>query len=180
VKRSASILSAAAALLACVSVGCGSGGEGAAPVSSTPGKPADAQTAPGTVTAPKGKAVRVSFDEPAGVTGVQRTVDEGVEEVRFQDGRYAARVRIQSASTQDSIGSLMADYQGQGRVMKATLGGQTGVLVVAPNKPYVSQLFVTVHGGHLYYTQVLSLANEQAKARELMVRLHSSLKLQGG
>lgn len=178
-KRSAPLTSSAAVLLACLAVGCGSGGEGTAPVNSAPDKPSGARTAPGTVTTPAAKTVRLSFDAPDGLTDVQRTVDTGVEEVRFQDGRYAGRVRIQTATNQDSIASLMADYQGQGNVMKATLGGQTGVLVVAPNKPYVSQLFVTVHGGHLYYSQVLSLADEQAKARQLLARLHGSLKLTG-
>ena len=86
-------------------------------------------------------------------------------------------MRVQPATVDDTLAGLMADYGGQGTVTRVTLGGRTGVLVVSPSPPYVSQLFVTLKSGRLYTTQVISYKRDQASARALLGRLHGSLKL---
>lgn len=152
------------------------------PVADTPA----ASTSGGVQVSPKdsgdGNAGGLRFDEPKDARNVQVTRDDaaGVDEVRFEIGDLAARVRVQPAVNEDSLQTLMAAYSGQGTVSKATLGATTGMLVVSPSPPYVSQLFASIRGGRIYYSQVLSFKRDTDQARALLMRLHTSLKVAGG
>jgi hypothetical protein len=125
------------------------------------------------------RPVNLRYRKPANATGLTVTNGPGSQEVRFSTGAHAVRVRAQAAGEGDSLGDQKAFYSSQGNAQLHSLGGHQGVLVTSDSNGYVSQLFVFLSGGRIFYVQVISYTRDKNSGQQLLASLARTARTAG-